>query len=350
MKQRLLEIFRPDKRLLVIEAYYVLVVLFGLAYAAFINPEVDLGFVYDFSMVRSVIQMATSMMAIWLLHNRAEGSIRFCTFTTTLCTVLSGIDLVAFNSNVLLFVRVGNVPASILIILEYLVAIAAIVYLNGSRCLSDLLSEPLDNRPEKSKYSWDKPYRERIKTWEFWRDTFMFFIVFCFLGHWAEILFCKLIVAGVFMGGYDPTNIMLWDQWLYPFPAEGTALALIVLFLHPFQQFLLRKFKGHVLPALAISFAVNALICTSIDFFTGIFFNPNYELWDYRDMPFNFMGQICLQNSMVYSIAATLIVWIFYPLMDRGIRSMPRSWANGLFFALAGIFAFEAALHFVNIL
>jgi uncharacterized membrane protein len=66
-------------------------------------------------------------------------------------------------------------------------------------------------------------------------------------------------------------------------------------------------------------------------------------------MPFNFMGQVCLQNSMVYSIAATLIVWVVYPLMDRGLRRMPRSVTDGLFFGLVGFYAFEAALHFIAI-
>ena len=339
-----------DIRLLVMVAYYGAVLLMGLAYAAFIDPKGDLAFVYDFSMIRSVVQMSTSAMAIWLLLRRAPQVINFCTVTTTVCAVLSAIDLLAFGSNVLLFVRVGNIPGSILICLEYLCALAAITYLNGSGHLRQILCVPLDDSPEGEGHSWNVPYRERIKTWTFWRDTIMFFIVFSFLGHWAEMLFCQLILAGVFMGGYDPTNAMLWSQWLFPFTAEGTALAAVVLLLHPFKEHLLRQFKGRVLPALVISFLVTAFICTSIDFLTGITCNQNYELWDYRDMPFNFMGQVCLQNSMVYSIAATLIVWIFYPLMDRAIRKMPRSWANGLFFALVGIYLFESALHFVNIL
>ena len=77
--------------------------------------------------------------------------------------------------------------------------------------------------------------------------------------------------------------------------------------------------------------------------------NQNYEVWDYRAIPFNFMGQVCLQNSTVYTVAALLILWIFYPLMDRGLRRMPRAVADGLFFAFCGIYAFSALLHFMYV-
>jgi uncharacterized membrane protein len=176
----------------------------------------------------------------------------------------------------------------------------------------------------------------------------MYFIVFSFIGHWAEILFCRLILAGVFMGGYDPTNAMLWDQWLFPFSAEGTALAAIVVFLHPIALKLQNKFGKNSWKAILLSFVVNGIVCTSIDFGTGMVANQHYELWDYRDMPFNFMGQVCLQNSMVYTVAATLVVWLLYPAMDKGIRRLSKDAADGLFWALVGIYTFLALLHFID--
>ena len=35
--------------------------------------------------------------------------------------------------------------------------------------------------------------------------------------------------------------------------------------------------------------------------------------------------------------------------MDRGLRRLPRGFADGLFFALLGIYAFSALLHFMFI-
>jgi len=177
----------------------------------------------------------------------------------------------------------------------------------------------------------------------------IYFVVFSIVGHWAEILFCQLILAGVFQGGYDPSNAMLWDQWLFPFTAEGAALVAIVLILQPAAQWLLKKTGNRVWLALPLSFLLNALVCTAIDFTTGMVANQNYELWDYRDMPFNFMGQVCLQNSMVYSIAATLIVWVVYPAMDALLHRAPRGVVNAVAVGLLGMYLFLAMLHFVDI-
>ncbi|MBQ9042202.1 MAG: hypothetical protein IJ111_05235 [Eggerthellaceae bacterium] len=71
-------------------------------------------------------------------------------------------------------------------------------------------------------------------------------------------------------------------------------------------------------------------------------------MWDYRALPFNFMGQVVLQNSMVYSVAATLIVWVFYPLLDTALRRMPRGAANALALGLLGMYLFLAALYFFD--
>lgn len=189
---------------------------------------------------------------------------------------------------------------------------------------------------------------ERRFSWLWVRNLIIYYCVFTILGHWAEIVFCWGIVLGVFMGDYDFSHAQLWAQWLYPYPAHGIALVLIVLALYPLSQWLLRAFRGHVVPALAVSFLANALVCTAIDFATGITANADYQLWDYRDLPFNFMGQVVLQNSMAYSIAATLIVWAVYPLMATGLRRAPKGVVDAAFFAMAGAYAFLEVLYFVN--
>jgi uncharacterized membrane protein len=169
------------------------------------------------------------------------------------------------------------------------------------------------------------------------------------MGHWAEIGFCWLIVLGVVMGDYDFTHAQLWDWWLCPYPAEGLAVVLIAVLLAPFKEWLLKKFKGNVALALVISFLVNMLVCASIDFTTGITANANYELWDYRDLPFNFMGQIVLQNTLVYSVAATFIVWVLYPIMAKWLHRMPPRYANGLFFGWLAFYIFLELLYYVHI-
>ena len=130
---------------------------------------------------------------------------------------------------------------------------------------------------------------------------------------------------------------------------RGSSLVAIVLILHPASRWLLKKTGRRVLPAVLLSFLLNALVCTGIDFTTGMIANRDYQLWDYRDMPFNFIGQVCLQNSLVYSIAATLIVWVVYPLMDTAFRRAPRGVANAVAFGFIGMYLFLAMLYFIDI-
>ncbi|MBQ1449867.1 MAG: hypothetical protein IIZ12_02905, partial [Eggerthellaceae bacterium] len=134
------------------------------------------------------------------------------------------------------------------------------------------------------------------------------------------------------------------------FTAEGAAVVAIVVFLHPASRWLLKKTGNRVLPAVLLSFLLTALVCTSIDFTTGMIANQDYSLWDYRALPFNFMGQVCLQNSMVYSIAATLIVWGVYPLTDKLLRRSPRGVVNAIAFGLLGMYLFLAMLYFVDVM
>lgn len=332
--------------LLICEAYFVAYLLASFVYAALCPPA---SFEYDFSLLRTVLVAASSACSLWMLQTRRRDGRWMALATAVLCAVLCAIDAIYLGSMRAAASIVGLPLASSMAVIEIFGAGFVSSTLLLDRDLRDALDVKRDIRPaHKGGHSWDKPMRERVRTWEFWRDLLIYFIVFSFLGHFAEILFCRLIIAGVFMGDYDPTNAMLWDQWLFPFSAEGTALAAVVVFLHPLARMFQKHFGERSPKAVVLSFLANGLVCTSIDFITGITCNLDYQLWDYREMPFNFMGQVCLQNSLVYTIAATLIVWVVYPLMDRQIRRSPRDVANGAFWGLAGAYVFLALLHFVD--
>ena len=334
------------KGLLVCETYLVAYLLASFGYAALCPPA---SFAYDFSLLRAVLVAASSACSLWMLHTPRRDGRWVALVTVVLCAVLCAIDTIYLGSMKAAAGIVGLPLASAMAVIEIFGAgfVSSTLLLN--RELLAALDVVRNTSPaHEGGHSWDKPMRERVRTWEFWRDLLMYFIVFSFLGHFAEILFCRLIIAGVFMGDYDPTNAMLWDQWLFPFSAEGTALAAVVVFLHPVARMFQKRFGERSTRAIALSFLVNMAVCTSIDFITGITCNQDYQLWDYRQMPFNFMGQVCLQNSMVYTIAATLIVWVVYPLMDRQIRRSPRDVADGVFWGLAGAYGFVALLHFVD--
>ena len=55
---------------------------------------------------------------------------------------------------------------------------------------------------------------------------------------------------------------------------------------------------------------VGALIVTMVELGAGMTFNRQYQVWDYRDQPGNFMGQICPLFTALWiplSLAAALL-------------------------------------------
>ncbi|MBP3867298.1 MAG: putative ABC transporter permease [Eggerthellaceae bacterium] len=329
------------------QAYFSCVLVVLLVYALITNPG---DFAYDFSLVHGFVTAALCAVCIWLFQKRARAARTFAIASAIACVVFSVADMFLFGAFDVVAGRMGA-PATVAVLAaQYCLAAAVVVCLATSATARRVLDQPLDLTPTaREGHSYDVPLKQRVRTWPFWRDLGIYFIVFSFAGHWAEMLFCYNIHLGVFMGDVDFSEVMLWHQWLFPYFAEGVAVVLIVVLLTPVKEWLLKKFGGCVLPAVLVSVVVTAAVCTTVDFTCGMICNQNYEVWDYRALPFNFMGQVCLQNSTVYTVAASLILWIFYPLMDRGLRRMPRSFADGLFFALLGVYAFSALLHFMYV-
>lgn len=185
--------------------------------------------------------------------------------------------------------------------------------------------------------------------WPFVRNLIIYFIVFSIIGHWMEMGMCQFIRLGLVEGEYDPTNTMLWRDWLYPFPMEGAAVVIIALVLYPFFLWLKQKFPGKkVFAAYVISFAAGALLCSIIEFSMGLIVNADYQLWDYRDHFGNVMGQVCLQNTMAFGVVAGIITWWVYPLLERWIARVPRDIMNIVFVVIAVFGAIIWSLYLIN--
>ena len=76
---------------------------------------------------------------------------------------------------------------------------------------------------------------------------------------------------------------------------------------------------GHleeVEPKLPFVFRIlaGAGIITMVELAAGMLFNRNYRVWDYRNVPFNYMGQICLPFCLLWipvsALAGKLYLWL----------------------------------------
>ena len=76
--------------------------------------------------------------------------------------------------------------------------------------------------------------------------------------------------------------------------------------------------------------------------------NGIYPLWDYSDMPFNFMGQICLQNTLAFGAVATLVTWVVFPVLQRQYLKLPEDMRKAIFVAVVVFYALVLCLYVVN--
>ncbi len=297
---------------------------------------------YGWHTLRDIYQVATSGTTMWLLHKHKRLALPFSIASTAVTAGLSAISawrdpLPNDDGEQPKEQTIGDKVADVVsYTIPSLVGTLSLALNPDSR---QLLDQPMDLAPRDPSIP--------FTVGEHIRNGVSLYATYTIVGHWLEMAFCQLIRLGVMGGDYDRSNAMLWDWWLHPFPAEGIAGVLIAGVLSPLREVLLKTFGGRLLPAVAVSFLANQIVCTSIDYLTGMVANRNYELWDYRNMPFNFQGQICLQNSLVYSIAATLVAWIAYPARQRWLSRLPSDVANAGFSAILPTYAYLCLLYFL---
>ena len=176
--------------------------------------------------------------------------------------------------------------------------------------------------------------------WERWRNLTVCFCVFSVIGHWLEMGYSTLVRVGLLAGTYDSAS-QIWADWFTPFCMYGLGAVACILLLAPFKGYLQARMDGIARPLL-LSFAVNMLVCTGIELANGLAFNQPLAtgalpLWDYGDMPCNFMGQISLQTSLAFGLVSTLMTWGACPLLEKLFARVPHRAMDAVFVvAIAG--------------
>ena len=112
--------------------------------------------------------------------------------------------------------------------------------------------------------------------------------------------------AGLFcVGGLSYVGLeLLWRGRSHSsmFLAGGTAFLLLGA--------LGRATRSPLLRALG-----SAGVITAIELTTGLLFNRNYQIWDYRQLPYNYKGQICLPFSLLWIPIGQTGMWLYGKIM-----------------------------------
>ena len=67
-----------------------------------------------------------------------------------------------------------------------------------------------------------------------------------------------------------------------------------------------------------------AVIVTMVELGAGLLVNRQYQVWDYRDQPGNFMGQICPVFTALW-VPLSLMAAVLYGFLDKRIPAARKS-------------------------
>lgn len=294
---------------------------------------------YDAAYWVSFIQMLMMSVTLWLIITRKQHGREIILAMVVVYMVIDAAIQVA-TGHFSLNTYIGSVIPNLLLLL----------YFGFSKRAKELLVQPF--RAE----SRQATLREDEKLWNlksplFWRNLVLYFCIFSVVGHWMEYCVCWLIRLGLVPGTYDP-NSGIWHDMLNPFFVYGAAFVVIGLLLFPIKNLLQAKLpKGPW--ALIVSFLVNTAVCAAIELILGFTCNVPvdgvYPLWDYSDMAFNFMGQICLLNTTFFGFMATLMTWLVYPAMEKLFAKIPKDIMNIITVVVIVFFVLVVFMYVINL-
>ena len=64
---------------------------------------------------------------------------------------------------------------------------------------------------------------------------------------------------------------------------------------------------------------LGAVVITTVELLVGLMTNRDHQVWDYRQMPYNFLGQVCLSYSLLW-IPVSFLAMLLHRLFVQKIR------------------------------
>lgn len=94
------------------------------------------------------------------------------------------------------------------------------------------------------------------------------------------------------------------------------------------------------------------LIPTVAEFLTGLFFDGllGVRLWYYAEQPFNLMGYVCLQVSLLWGAMLTAFMLVVYPFVRKIVSLVPRKTTNIIAVVISALVISNLAFFFIRII
>lgn len=158
-------------------------------------------------------------------------------------------------------------------------------------------------------------------------ELFLLFIIYSFLGWVLETAFASIkqrkIVNRGFLSGFLC-------------PIYGFSAILIIRA----SMWVNAYFKGYY-SSILVSVLFSVIIVTALEYVTGFILETLFDCkwWDYSDNYANLHGYICVKYSLLWGIAAFLLVNVEHPLISGILRDIPMR--------IKGYFALFTFLYFI---
>ncbi len=139
-------------------------------------------------------------------------------------------------------------------------------------------------------------------------ELVIYFVAGTVIGHYLEN------VWRFFHYGFTDPLQYLFTQLLDPPLAEpyGIGVIIIVTLIAPaINKFRPNLFKTYIICVLTT--AIIEYICALVI----VAAYGNNPFWSYSNEPFNIQGYICLENSLLFGVVATLFIYYGYPVMQK---------------------------------
>lgn len=158
---------------------------------------------------------------------------------------------------------------------------------------------------------------------EFWRNSFLFYWVFSFLGHLIEYVWAVFLIIL-----NEPSPLYTIPFFVVAAPYGLGALG-IIWFIYPMVE------KKKISPAKVYIYSV--IIATIIEFICGALVvtvlghNP---FWDYSDQFANLFGFVCLRNSLAFGFACLLMVYYIFPVINNFMKKCNQKLLTNIFWII----------------
>lgn len=171
----------------------------------------------------------------------------------------------------------------------------------------------------------------------FWRNMFLYYWFFAFFGHILEALWRQITHNQYF----DPDNIPTIAPLAAPYGLGAVAIILIVW---P----LCKRFKRI---NILVIFILSMIITTVVEYLCAIViiaFLGHNPFWDYSSEPFNFQGQICLRNAVLFGIISTVFLRVLFPRIEQRTTKISEKLLNDIFLLLFTTYIADVLMVFIT--